>query len=236
MSKTRNIQSIAPFFADDFIDLDEPIFDTDEYSKFLSQNSDRLGTFKKYLICKLHDSWVIDFEIASDKLTISLNDFCTHVFSDAIIEKNKIEIDHDKLVFPVVLELKGSMTAEFNKVDEDGLLHKIDKLPLDEYLYEQVTRVDDNQIEIVFQFWHTNENDDIPGESIVLIVSADQLNLIEKQDQAWNEIFGNKYDEYYQYFKTQFERDRDVSSYGQCLKLIEEYKKKQKEKIKKPTA
>jgi hypothetical protein len=54
----RNIQTIAPFFADYFIDLDKPIFDTKEYLHFLNQNSERLGIFKKYLICKLYDSWI----------------------------------------------------------------------------------------------------------------------------------------------------------------------------------
>jgi hypothetical protein len=59
MNDIRNIQTIAPFLADDFVDLDESIFDTEEYSRFLNQNSDLLGFFKKYSFCKLHDSWII---------------------------------------------------------------------------------------------------------------------------------------------------------------------------------
>jgi hypothetical protein len=72
MNDKRNIQTIAPFLADDFVDLDEPIFDTDKYSVFLTENSNRLKNFKKYLIWKLHDSWITDFEIKSDKLKIEL--------------------------------------------------------------------------------------------------------------------------------------------------------------------
>ena len=72
MNDKRNIQIIAPFLADDFIDLDEPIFDTDKYSVFLDNNSNRLGTFKKYLICRLHDRWIINVNDSIDKLSLTL--------------------------------------------------------------------------------------------------------------------------------------------------------------------
>ena len=87
MSDKRNIQTIAPFLADNFVDLEEPIFDRDEYSKMLKHNSARLGLFEKYLICKLHDSWVIELTHDLDSLKITLNDFSTHVFADAIVDE-----------------------------------------------------------------------------------------------------------------------------------------------------
>jgi len=86
MTEKRNIQTIAPLLADDFVDLDEPIFDTNKYSVFLDTNIKRLGIFKKYLICKLHDSWVIDVNQDNDKFKIRLNDFSTYVFADTIVE------------------------------------------------------------------------------------------------------------------------------------------------------
>jgi len=228
----RNIQTIAPFLADDFVDLDEPIFDTDKYSVFLTENSTRLKNFKKYLIWKLHDSWITDFEIKSDKLKLNLNDFTTHVFADAIVEKFQVDVEHDKLVFPVILELKGNLNMEFFRVEEDGDLESIDQISVDEYLGEQILKLNNDLIEIAFELWHTNPNEDLPGERILMIASAKELNLTENQDEAWNEIFGKKYDDYYQYFKEQFESDRYVSDYTECLKLVDEYE----EKIKKPTA
>jgi hypothetical protein len=232
MVENRNIQQIAPFLADDFVDLDEPIFDIAKYSKFLEDNSDQLGNLNKYLIGKLHDSWITSFKLDEEKIQIDLNDFSTHVFSDAIVKKIEIKIDHDKLVFPVTIELKGDLKVEFFQVEENGDLKTIDQISFSEYLGEQLLKLNPDQLEIAFELWHDNPDEDLPGERILMIVSAKELKLTENQDMAWNEIFGNNYDDYYQYFKQQFESDRYVSDYSECLKLVDEYE----QKIKKPTA
>ena len=38
MNTQRKIQTIAPFLADVFVELEEPIFDLDKYARFLNQN------------------------------------------------------------------------------------------------------------------------------------------------------------------------------------------------------
>lgn len=232
MAENRNIKEVAPLLADDFVDLDEPIFDYSQYSKLVGDRSGQLGNLKKYLIRKLHDSWITNFELDEEMLQIDLNDFSTHVFSDAIVERFEIEIDHDKLVFPVTLEVKGNLKVEFFEVEENGDLRGIDQISLSEYLGEQVLKLNPDQIEIAFEFWHDNPDYDLPGEIILVLVTAKELKLIENQDKAWNEIFGNTYDSYYQYFKEQFESDRYVSDYSECLKLVDEFELKSKE----PTA
>lgn len=232
MTENRNIQEIAPFLADGFVDLDEPIFDFTRYSKFLDDNSDQLGNLKKYLIGKLHDSWITNFKLDEEMIQIDLNDFSTHVFSDAIVERFDIKIDHDKLVFPVTLELKGNLKVEFFQVEENGDLKTIDQISFSEYLGEQLLKLNPDQLEIAFELWHDNPDEDLPGDRILVLVSANELKLIENQDKAWNEIFGNTYDNYYQYFKEQFESDRYVSDYSECLKLVDEFELKRK----KPTA
>jgi len=236
MTDKRNIQTIAPFLADDFVDLDEPIFNTDTYSAFLENNANRLGTFKKYLICKLHDSWVIDVNENVDKFSLILNDYSTYVFADKIIERYNLPIDSDNIVFPLTIELTGNLKVEFNKVDEDGNLIQINQTQLDEYLYEQVTHIDKEQIEIVFHFWKSNLKDDKPGERIIVIVSANNLTLTENQDQSWTEIFGDKFGELYKYFKEQFDSDRYVSDQNECEKLIDEFEQNQLTNERKPTA
>jgi hypothetical protein len=236
MTDKRNIQTIAPFLADDFVDLDEPIFNTDTYSAFLENNANRLGTFKKYLICKLHDSWVIDVNENIDKFSLILNDFSTYVFADKIIERYNLPIDSDTIAFPLTIELTGNLKVEFNKVDEAGNLIQINQTQLDEYLYEQVTHIDKEQIEIVFHFWKSNIKDDKPGERIIVIVSANNLTLTENQDQSWTEIFGDKFDELYKYFKEQFDSDRYVSDQNECEKLIDEFEQNQLTNERKPTA
>lgn len=226
MNTEKNILTIAPLLADDFIDLDEQIFDTDKYSEFLKQNDFRLGIFKKYLICKLHDSCIIDILQQDDKLTIILNDFSTYVFADAIIDKFKLNIDSDNILFPIQIEFADILSIDYYKVDDNGRLDKIEPVKLDEYLYEQVTKISEDKIEIVFNFWKSNINQDKPGESIIVIASARQLKITENQDKSWRELFGDTYNDFFNYFKEQFDSDRYVSDFHECLKLIDEFKQK----------
>jgi len=222
----KNIKTIAPFLVNDFIDKEEQFFDTEEYSNFLNQNAVQLGLFKKYLICKLHDSRIIELIHDLDSLKIKLNDFSTHVFADAIIEREKIKIPHNKLVFPLTIELKGKLEFSYNTVDNNGFLNEIATAEVNEYLCEQVTKIENDRIEIVFHFWKDAKKKR-QGERIIIIASAKKLIITEKQDSAWSEIFGNKYDGYYEYFKEQFDSERYVSDHNNCLKLIDEYEKKQ---------
>lgn len=236
MTDKRNIQTIAPLLADDFVDLNEPIFDSDKYSDFLDNNTNRLGTFKKYLICKLHDSWVIDAKQENRSFKITLNDFSTYVFADTLIEKSNLPIESDHISFPLTIELSENLKVEFNKVDDDGNLIQIDPIKIDEYLYEQVTHLDQEKIEIVFHFWKSNVKDDKPGERIIVIVSAKDLTITENQDQAWQDIFGDKFNSLYKYFKKQFDSDRYVSNHNECEKLIDEFEQNQLTNEIKPTA
>jgi len=236
MNYKKNIKTIAPFLADDFVDLDEPIFDTHSYSVFLENNANTLGTFKKYLICKLHDSWLIDVNENIDKFRITLNDYSTYVFADIIIERYNLPIDSDNITFPLTIELTGNLRVEFNKVDDDGNLIQINQTQLDEYLYEQVTHIDKEKIEIVFHFWKSNIKDDRPGERIIVIVSAKELRIIENQDQSWTAVFGDKFDDLYKYFKEQFNSERFVSDQNECEKLIEEFEQNQRTNERKPNA
>ena len=189
MNKEKSILSIAPLFAEYFIVSDELIFDTDKYSEFLKLNDFRLGVFKKYLICKLHDSWIIDILNQNDKLSIFLNDFSTYVFAKAIIDKFQISIDSDKISFPIQIEFIDNISVDYYRVDDNGKLNKIEPVTVDEYLYEQVTNITHEKIEIAFNFWKSNINYDKPGEHIIVIASARQLRITEKQNKSWSEIF-----------------------------------------------
>ena len=234
MSNNKNIQIIAPLLANDFVDMEESIFDMDNYSILLEQNSARLGLFKKYLVCKLHDSWIIQINQDNDNLKIALNDFSTYVFADTLIEKFNLSIDSDNISFPLTIELEGDLKVEYNSVNDDGELEIINPIKLDVYLYEQVIKLDKERVEIVFHFWKSNLEENKPGEKIIMIASAKNLTLIEDQDRAWIELFGKEFDSLYKYFKAQFDSDRYVSDHNECEKIIEEYE--QMINKRKPTA
>ena len=228
MTESRNILRIAPLLADDFVDLDGPIFDSNKYSIFLDENANRLGSFKKYLSCKLHDSEIIDIRQEFDKFSIILNDYSTYVFAHTLIEWYNLPIGLNNISFPLKIEFEGNLNVEYNKVDDNGNLIQISRTDLDEYLYEQVTQIDKDKIEVVFHFWKTYVKTNKHGERIITIVSAKKLTLIENQDQAWMEVFGHEYDELYMYFKEQFNSDRYVSDHAECEKLIDDFDQSKK--------
>jgi hypothetical protein len=220
---TKNIQDVVPLLADIFLDLeaDSTLFNRNQ--KLVSDNSKRIGLYYKYLGL-LHDSWVLKTNITSDKFSITLNDFTTHVFADAIIEKHSLNIEHDKLVFPIQLDFEIS-DLSFNTVDEEGNIQRIKPLFVDEYLYEQIITVDNKNIAVGLVVW--KNNNDNPGQHILILLSAKSILLTEQQDKAWKDLFGDKYNDCFNYFKTQFDKGRYLSDFTKCKELVDEFYRQQ---------
>ncbi len=216
----KNIQDIAPFLADHFVDIERDVKTFEKNNKMVADNAKRLGLFHKYLGL-LHDSWFLKTIITADKFSITLNDFTTHVFSGVIVDKNKLNIDHDKLVFPIQIDFETT-NLTFNTVDEDGNIQIIEPITIDEYLYEQIISIDYEKIEIGLVVWKRGIDDE-PGRQILLLMSVKNIVLTELQDNAWTEIFGNDFDNYYKYFKTQLDTGRYLSDQSICNELYEEY-------------
>lgn len=217
---TRKIQDIAPLLADHFVDIENDRTTYVENNKLVEDNAQRLGLYYKYLGL-LHDSWFIKANINADKFSITLNDFTTHVFSDVIVDKKKLNIDHDKLVFPIQIDFETT-NLTFNIVDEDGNIEIIEPTTINEYLYEQVISIDNDKIEIGLVVWKDGI-DEKPGKHILILMSVKNIILTDLQDNAWTEIFGNTYDNYYQYFKTQLDTGRYLSDQSNCYELYNEY-------------
>lgn len=216
----RNIQAIAPLLAYHFMDIENDATTLRTNNKLVADNAQRLGLYHKYLGL-LHDSWIIKTNIAPDKFSIALNDFTTHVFSDVIVDKKKLDIHHNKLVFPVQIDFEITGLT-FNTVDEDGNIQRIEETTVNEYLYEQVISIDNEKIEMGLVVWK-DDVDDEPGGRILILMSAKSITLTELQANAWTEIFGTAYDNYYQYFKKQFDAGRYLSHQERCYELYDEY-------------
>jgi hypothetical protein len=216
----KNILNVAPLLADHFIDtkIDTKAFE--ENGKLVKENAHRLGLYYKYLGC-LQDSWFIGTQITANKLTIKLNDFTTHVFSDVIVDKKKLDIAHEKRVFPILLEFETT-NLTFNTVDENGEIRSIRSTPIGEYLFEQIISIDNEKIEIGLVVWKDGVGKK-RGHYILILISAKNINLTELQDEAWQEIFGNAYDDYYKYFKDQLATGRYLSDQSVCYDLYDEY-------------
>lgn len=216
--KQLNIQTVAPFLANQFIDSETPTSDYTAYESFLTQHAEQLGPFQKYLIGKLHDSKVLEIAHNHEQHRIVLNDFTTWVFAEALLSKKKPALHPESFTFPITLEFQGNPSIHYYQVTPEGLLYPIPPVPVDEYLYEQVTQITSQCIEIAFDFWKSGS----PGETLLVMASSQQLTVNEGQDEAWQQLFGDQFDEYYAYFKKQFNKGRYVSDYQKCLDLIEE--------------
>lgn len=217
---TRNIQDIAPLLADHFLDIQSDTSTFEKNNKLVADNAQRLGLYHKYLGL-LHDSRFIKTNITADKCSITLNDFSTHVFSAVLVDKKKLDIDHGILVFPIQLDFETT-NLTFNTVDEDGNIKYIEPTTINEYLYEQVISIDNDKIEIGLVVWKDGI-DDKPGQHILILMSVRIITLTELQDNAWAEIFGNTYDNYYTYFKTELATGRYLSDQSNCNELLDEY-------------
>jgi hypothetical protein len=217
---TRNIQDIAPLLADHFVDIESDETTLKDNNKLVADNAQRLGLYHKYLGL-LQDSWFIKTNITEHKFSITLNDFTTHVFSDVIVDKKKLGIDHDKLVFPIQLDFETT-NLTFNMVEEDGNIQSIEPITINEYLYEQIISIDNDKIEIGLVVWKDGIEEE-RGQYILILMSVKNITLTELQDNAWTEIFGNAYDNYYKYFKTQLDTGRYLSDQSICYELYDEY-------------
>ncbi|MEJ7643431.1 MAG: hypothetical protein WKF87_02445 [Chryseolinea sp.] len=214
------IQDVAPLLADHFVDIEISTTTFKKNETLIHDNAQLLGLYRKYLGL-LHDCWFINTKISDDQFSITLNDFTTHVFSDVIVEKKKLNIKHDKLVFPIQLNFE-IMNLTFNEVDEDGNIHTIEPVTCDKYLYEQIISIEKDKMEIGLVVWK-NANDNKPGQHILILMCVKSITLTELQDQAWTNIFGNNFDNYYKYFKTQLDTGRYLSDQANCYELFDEY-------------
>jgi hypothetical protein len=221
---TKNIKDIAPLLAYHYLDIDVDLARSEFMDKLVVTNAQRFVIYKNYLGL-LHDSWVIKTNITEDKFSITLNDFTTHVFSDVIVDKKKLSIAHNKLVFPIQLEFETT-NLTFNTVNEEGNIQPIAPTSIDEYLYEEVISIDKEIIEIGLIVWK-NGNSRKPSQQILILMTVKNIRVTELQDEAWTEIFGNAYDNYYQYFKAQLETGRYLSDQPSCYELYAEYEASQ---------
>jgi hypothetical protein len=210
-----NIVDIAPQLAYHFIDDAETI----DNSEILKLNKDRIGKYYEYLGL-LHDSWILKTTLTPQNFLLNLNNFTTHVFADALIAKKKLKVEDDKLVFKVDLDFEIE-SITFNTVDDDGFITTIKPVNADEYLCEDIISIQDELIEIGLIVWVSSCGSK-PGQSILILIKANSISLIEHQAKDWEAVFGKEFDKYYNRFKAELLKGTFLSDQSRCEKLIDE--------------
>ena len=217
----RKIQDIAPLLADDFVDFEIDLLTIENYRKLLDQEKHRIGLYYKY-IPLLHDSGVIETKIMENKFSLTLNEFTRFVFASALIDKKGLNIDKEKMTFPLQIDF-DIINLTFNKVDDSGLIQPIEPTDLGVYLYEQIVSIDNDKLEIGMIFWKDYENK--PGEHILILLTARNINIIEKQDEKWIHYFGESFNKYLDFYKLQLESGEYFSDQWICEKMIDKLDK-----------
>ncbi|MHA4847643.1 hypothetical protein ACX0G7_25985 [Flavitalea antarctica] len=211
------VQKIAPSIAQHFVDTDDSKIDEGNASITLDES--KLGLYSKYLN-RLHDSNVLQAETKNGNFSLTLNDFVSHVFADALVERKNIAVAHEDLVFPVCLEFKDAEVT-FNLVNNSGAVRQIDQVQFDEYIDEQILQVTDSFIEIALVVWKNGGNNQ-HGKYLLIFIKTSSINVVESQDAAWQSLFGPEFQRYYQYFKIQLKADRYCADQTICGQLVDE--------------
>lgn len=215
----NKIQDIAPMLAVHYLDLDIAPETKEKYLQFLNDNAKRIGIFHKYLPL-LHDSLIKKIKLTKKNFSILLNEFSTHTFADAINSKKGLNIVHSKLFFPLQIDFEIS-DLTYNSVNHKGIIKSVEYTKTNDYLNEQFFHIDDEYIDLGLVLWKDHKNK--PGEKILVLLKAKNITVTEYQAKAWNEIFGNAYNDYYNYFKSQLETGRYLSDQTSCMELVDEF-------------
>lgn len=216
----KNIKEAAPLLAYYFIDedLNASLFEANK--RMTDRWTHRLGLFRKY-IGVLHDSPIIESEIADAKFSLVLNDFETHLFACTVAAKNHDAVDHDRLVFPLRFDFETTRVV-FHLVDAEGDLPIIAPTAVNTYLAGQIVSVDHDEMEIALLVSKEGA-DDGPYETILIVMRVKELGVTEYQDLAWLDLFDETYKGCYTFFKEQRSKGRYLSDQSQCMALYEEY-------------
>ena len=231
MKTLLNARDYVPFFANQFVedDSEDIEFDYQAYNDLINSNRARLHGFEHY-ISRLHDSWLKGIEVNGDSLRMTLNDFDSHVFADALVEKHDLKIKHEALHFPLVLNFSGNLSYKaYTVVDgSDGDLKPMyigtlnEELPkTQQYLYEQILELDTEHIKVAFALWNWE------GKYLILEVTANEFVLEEQQDEHWKKVFEGKYLEEWEFFNEKRFGAYIEIGLSSCRKMLEEFERKQ---------
>jgi len=195
----NHIKELAPLLADIFIDAEVADGAYHLNIKKAKNKKHLLGNYVNYIGSVLHDSQVLSVNINKNRYSLLLNDFASYLFADAIIEKFNLDINNDKLIFPLTIEFTNLISVNYYNIDEEGFAKEINPIKLNEYLYDQVLEIEEGNIKMAFVFWRTRR-DSFWGHKLV-IINCKSVTIKEDQEKAWTKIFKGKYLDYYHYFR-----------------------------------
>jgi hypothetical protein len=216
------IQELAPLLSDNFTDFEPNEQLWEKNNQLIESNKSILGEYFKYQI-QLHDSWIIKTENKNDSFIITLNEFSHFVFANALIDKKNLRLNKDKLIFPLKLKFK-SAEYSLNDITEKGDIQQIEFKKPDVFLHEQILELEKNNLKIGWVVWNYGEKNK-QGKEYLLLITATEFEIVESQDESWNNYFGIEYDKYLKKFKSELKKGTYLSDQWICEELIDKIDK-----------
>lgn len=218
------IEVLAPILAENFIDIEIPQSTSDAYFGKVDAYKKRMGVAARYFFYNLHDSTVLSLKKKNRRdLQLVLNDIATLDFASALIDRKGLGLKARDLEFPLVISSIKTRHLSLNRVDGgSGKITPCRFRKVDEYLYEEIIAWEEGRIEIAFDLWCWRCD---PLKRCLLLLSCEELEFEEKQDEAWERYFPESLNHYYEHFKARRRAGEFLSDYTLCLKLIDEYDK-----------
>ncbi|MBB3842043.1 hypothetical protein FHS57_006072 [Runella defluvii] len=208
------IQAIAPLIARTFIEdtsIDSAYFKS--YRQILKDKRPILGDFLSLMNGRLHDSWIIKQNFLENTFSLTISDFVTHIFAEALVNKTGLKIADTSLVFPIYIDFQLMNPPQYYDIQEDGTLTEVAPVLFTEYLDEQLLKVKNSRkIGILAT---TNGSD-----KYLLVLELETVNVTFNLDAAWHQLFGNEYDAVYNKFKNLLSRGKYLADQSICDELL----------------
>jgi hypothetical protein len=212
-----NLQVIAPLIAYSLIDgVKEDANYYKNYRQMLKDKKDILGDFLPLMNGRLHDSWIIDPKFNDNAYSLTISDFVTHVFAEALVKKLGLNVADSLLIFPIHIDFQLASPPKYYDIKEDGTLMEVPPVVFTEYLDEQLLKLKNSRkIGILAT---TNGSD-----KYLLVLELKTVDVRPNQDAAWHQLFGNEYDMIYNKFKHLLSRGKYLADQSICEELLDKW-------------
>ena len=194
----------------------------EKYASFIASKKSILETIELYFGSRLHDSQVEYIEYRENKLAITLNEFASHCFADALDETYSLGVPHKKRVFPVSICFSGIERCTISWINKNSKILPLNKekyFPkLSELLSDQIIAFSDKFIEVGFLFWTMHGGN---KSNLLLEIKAQKLEIFEHQRNAFEKLYSGRYLDIFDYF-WQEKRKGKYFDYSVAKQLINE--------------
>ena len=176
---------------------------SDKYCNLLNSKCEFFPNGSVYLNSKLHDSWVNSIEETGNNITIWLNDFQTHCFSDAICDVYKENIPHKKRIFPIGIQLNEIKASNISWINKNNKLIPLNQKKylskLSEILFDEAISIEPNKIKMGFLFM-TNCHSFSNKSTVLFQVECESMTFIDNQKESFINLFSGNYTQLFENF------------------------------------